>query len=372
MKIDLHSEENAILMNPRMSPQEQSKWLRLLESVPNLKAHVWIATSGSTGAPKWAALSKKALLVSANAVNKHLNATKSDCWLNHLPLFHVGGLGIFARGLLSESKVVHFNQKWSPDLFVSSLNSNKATLTSLVPTQLFDLIQQRHQAPDSLRACIIGGGALSPILFEAATKLGWPILPSYGLTECCSQVATAIPGNPALKILTHVQCKIMPSGKLGIKSDALLTLYAIESANKITLSDPKVDGWLEVEDKGLIEGNYLIIIGRESHFIKIGGESVNLHRLRELLDTLCFQNGKTGKAVLAAIPDERLGHIIHLVIQEDSCAEIAEKFNELVLPFERIRKVHNVDHFPMIGPGKIDYTTLSRMIACASTSVPTF
>ena len=36
-----------------------------------------------------------------------------------------------------------------------------------------------------------GGGALDPSLYKQARDLGWPLLPSYGLTECGSQVATA-------------------------------------------------------------------------------------------------------------------------------------------------------------------------------------
>ncbi|RYD33092.1 MAG: long-chain fatty acid--CoA ligase, partial [Verrucomicrobiaceae bacterium] len=37
--------------------------------VPELEGHVLFETSGSSGNPKWVALSKRALLVSAAAVN---------------------------------------------------------------------------------------------------------------------------------------------------------------------------------------------------------------------------------------------------------------------------------------------------------------
>ena len=43
-----------------------------------------------------------------------------------------------------------------------------------------------------------GGGAVSDELYRDARALGWRVLPSYGMTECCSQVATALSDSPEL------------------------------------------------------------------------------------------------------------------------------------------------------------------------------
>lgn len=344
--------KNRILINPRLPLPEQNWWLEKLSKAP-FNDHVWVATSGSSGNPKWAAISNTALEVSAHAVNKHINASKSDIWINPLPTFHVGGLGIIHRAQLTESLVIPFTQKWDPCTFIEALSLSKATLTSLVPTQLFDLIHAQTKAPSSLRGCIIGGGALSPALYTQAQSLGWPLLPSYGLTECASQVATATHENPALKILDHVSCKISPTGKLSIKSEALLTCYAVKNEQEVTFFDPKIEGWFETEDQAELNNTYLIILGRDSHFIKIGGESVNLNQLRMKLEL----NG-----TLIAYPDERLGHVIHLVATSAPSEEAINRFNDSVSPYERIRKVHIIPAIPTTGPGKIDYNNLMKMI----------
>ena len=90
--IDWTSGESYVLLNPRMPREEEA---RLRSLVIDLQAHVWLATSGTTGALKLAALSKNALLASAAAVNRHLASDAGDVWCCVLPGFHVGGLGIF-------------------------------------------------------------------------------------------------------------------------------------------------------------------------------------------------------------------------------------------------------------------------------------
>src|SRR5690606_28674444 len=138
-------------------------------------------------------LSKEAVLCSAAAVNRHFQIDSSDIWINVLPTCHVGGDGIFVRAFFSGSSVInYFNEKikWNPKAIVKRVGETKATLTALVPTQLHDLIKENIRAPESLRAVVIGGGALNSILESRGVELGWRLFPSYGLTECASQVAT--------------------------------------------------------------------------------------------------------------------------------------------------------------------------------------
>ncbi len=75
--------------------------------------------------------------------------------------------------------------------FAEEMNEGAVTLTSLVPTQVHDLVQCALACPPSLRAVVVGGAELDPVLGERARELGWPVLQSYGMTEAASQVATA-------------------------------------------------------------------------------------------------------------------------------------------------------------------------------------
>lgn len=350
--IDWDSSKGEILLNPR-DPQRaflESKLHGVLDD------HFWFLTSGSTGQTKAVALSKNALLTSAKAVNAHLQATNEDIWLSGLPHFHVGGAGILARAHLSGSSVITLPTKWDPALFL--LEAKKATLTALVPTQVWDLVTRGYKAPPSLRAVIVGGGELSSDLYNQAQKLGWPLMPSYGLTECASQVATANLGSPKLPLLHHIDAKIN-DGRLSLKSPALLTTYALFDQGKMTLEDPKVDGWFTTEDCATLENNFVSIQGRSSDFVKIGGESVDLKKLSHLVDSI---KGSFDCALIA-LPDERLGHILHLAhTKKEPLPPFLDRYHEKVLPFERIRKTHLIPAIPRSPLGKLMKGELIKLL----------
>ena len=91
-------EGSFLLLNPRLS--ETWRECVLVAEFPDLKDHVWLGTSGTSGNLKMVALARTALEANARAVNSHLGVTSRDVWLNPLPLFHVGGLGIVVRAAL--------------------------------------------------------------------------------------------------------------------------------------------------------------------------------------------------------------------------------------------------------------------------------
>lgn len=365
------TEDSHVLLNPRMSDDQKHLTQTLLTKV-SLPGHVWMATSGSSAShwteQKWAALSKQALLISAEAVNAHLESHADDIWLHGLPDFHVGGVGIWARSALSGASVVDVKKisgdKWNCFTFQEEGHRVEATLTSLVPAQLYDLVHHQLQAPASLRASIIGGGALNAELYQQAKKLGWNPLPSYGMTECCSQVATASLESlkkeemPLLKILPHVELSLASDHTLRIVSDSLLTIYAFVNEEGLRLVAGKNEGVFQTEDVAEIQGGHLVVHGRGSDFVKIGGESVDMQRLNLLIDQICCRHQLKADMALVAVPDPRLGYVIHLAVAMDAVPEetlsrLVDHYHRETLPFERIRQVISVPSIPRTALGKI-------------------
>jgi len=357
--IDLSSPESHILINERLPQQEKQMLVTLVKSVPLLAGHVWVATSGTTGSLKMTALSKKALLASAFAVNRHLEATKSDVWACVLPTFHVGGLGIFARAAVSGSRVVQ--AEWEPRAFAELCARERVTLSSLVPAQVSDLVREGIASPSSVRAIVVGGGALSRELYDAARELGWPVLPSYGMTETCSQVATAKGDSPDLMLLDHFEARTEEDGRLAFRGEALLTGYAVWEDGVARLVHVLRRGWFITEDIGEIveseRGRILRVSGRRGDFVKIGGESVDLSRLDAILAAIAGAD-----AAVVAVPDERLGHVIHLAVASGDGGAIERAFNERVAPFERSRGVHRVDAIPRTELGKLMRARLAESL----------
>lgn len=382
MKIDWRSSHTQVLLNPRLPEEEARRLRRIVEKLPHFEGHVWVTTSGSTGTAgrfKWVALSIRAVLSSAEAVNAHLESDAKDIWIHALPSFHVGGLGIWARAFLSGARVVDFSSeqgKWDARSFVQSTEVSRATLSALVPTQVYDLVREKLCAPKSMRAIVIGGGELSSDLYTEARALGWPLLPSYGLTECGSQVATASiasltrPEFPRLELLKHIEARINSEGFLEIRSPALLTGYGIETDSGIEFVDPKREGWLTTEDLGEIEGRAFVPRGRKGSFVKISGESVDFSRLEILLEELRQKTGARADAAIFLMPDERMGHRVHLAWSGsqdlgDWVAQLRARFDSQVLPIERIVSTRHVSQIPRSPLGKLLKSELLRAASSA-------
>jgi O-succinylbenzoic acid--CoA ligase len=353
--IAFFDDETHVLLNPRMPDDDRRALEHLASEVPSLRAHLWIATSGTTGALRLVALSKQAILSSARAVNLHLDATSSDTWACVLPTFHVGGLGIHARAMLTKSRVITLD--WDARQFVQTATTEHVTLASLVPAQVRDLVALDDHAPRSMRAIVVGGGAMPHDLYAAARDRGWPVLPSYGMTEAGSQIATARGESEELHVLPHVDVRVEADQRLAFRGSSLLTGYAhFDHRGRAVFADPKVDGWFVSEDRGEVEGDVLRLLGRAGAFVKIGGESVDLARLDAILDSV----RQTADAAIIAVPDDRLGHVIHLAAATDDVNRIVESFNARVLPFERIRAVRRVTAIPRSPLGKL---LRSRLLA---------
>ena len=380
MNINWTSEESYIFLNPRASYFNNINFNDIINKF-NLKSHIILATSGSTALnpteAKFVALKKSAILASSNSVNEHLICTQKDVILNPLPYFHIGGLSTFSRAYLSGAKLVNYfseNIKWNPEIFIHELKQNEVTITSLVPTQVFDIVNLNLIAPKKLRAAVVGGGALSFKLFEKACKLGWPLLPSYGMTECCSQIATA-PLNfnwnstyPNLKILNHLNVVINSQGKICVAGSSLLTGYIVNKNDEFHFLDIKSsiderindnNQFIVTSDIGAVFDGTLNIYGRVDDVVKIAGESVSLNRLDNILTDIKSEFDITNDIVVIAEQDSRLENKISIVflIDEFNNNDIKNKvvleFNNRVLPFEKVKNIYNVKSIPKTDLGKI-------------------
>ena len=88
-------------------------------------------------------------MISFFKISQHLN------WGSVLPLYHVGGLGTIARAYLTQGRVVF--QEWS-QFSADWISQNQIHILSLVPTQIFDLVQKDFFKTGSTLLAIHTGG----------------------------------------------------------------------------------------------------------------------------------------------------------------------------------------------------------------------
>jgi O-succinylbenzoic acid--CoA ligase len=313
------------------------------------------ATSGSTGSPALICLPRDALLANAEAVNQWLDATGDDIWLRTLPVFHVGGMSIHARAFLTGAKALCDDEKWNAPRFVSVVAREGVTLTALVPAQVHDLVAAGLSAPPSLRAVVVGGGVLETGLLEKARTLGWPVLPSYGMTEASSQVATARPNDgslpPRLELLPCWEARINAEGRLQIRGDPLCEGRLVRGPEGWQFeSAAEEDGWFTTADRANLEGRFLTILGRCDRVVKVLGELVDLDAVEAALAAAGLP---PGRGVVVALPDARAGVRPWLVTDLPDAAASPVLAALVLPPYAALAGCHYLPYLPRSPLGKV-------------------
>lgn len=234
-----------------------------------------IHTSGTTSTPKPVELTYGNLLWSALGSAVALGVDPNERWLCALPLSHVGGLSILVRSAIyATTAVIH--ERFDTDRVLHVLSAEDITLVSLVSTTLARLLDAGLREPPRLRCALTGGGPVPSALVERARAAGVPVRETYGLTECCSQAATAAAG----------------SEHPGAGAPLFCTRVKIARDGEILLSGPTVapsaraeDGQLHTGDLGrLDEHGFLHVTGRKADTIVTGGENVSPTEVEAVLE----------------------------------------------------------------------------------------
>jgi o-succinylbenzoate---CoA ligase len=228
--------------------------------------HSLIHTSGTSGQPKAVTLTYGNHLWNAVGSGVRIGVSPSDRWLCCMPLHHIGGFAILVRGALYRIAVEL--EPFDVDAVGAAVAERRATIVSLVPTMLSRLLDAGVPL-ERLRCALIGGGPLPQDLLERAFDAGISVAPTYGLTECASQVATMPPG----------EARERP-GSAG--PPILTTEIRIDDDGLICVRGPSVapgevgeDGWFRTSDLGrLDEEGYLYVLGRADETIVTGGKNV--------------------------------------------------------------------------------------------------
>ncbi|MDJ0868147.1 MAG: AMP-binding protein, partial [Myxococcota bacterium] len=233
------------------------------------------------GRPKGVRLTRDNFLWSAVGSAFHLGALPDDRWLACLPLFHVGGLSILLRSVLAGSAAL-VHERFDARAVSDALDRERVTLVSLTATTLHRLLDARGErpAPPALRCLLLGGGPCPPALLDRAAALGFPVAPTYGLTEAASQVATAPPGERALVPLLGTAVRVVDAagrplgpdraGEIEVRGPTVTPGYVAPGAGS-----PLRDGWLRTGDVGEVDARgRLRVHDRRSDLIVSGGENV--------------------------------------------------------------------------------------------------
>jgi O-succinylbenzoic acid--CoA ligase len=320
-----------------------------------------IMTSGTTALPRAAVLSRRAFLASAMASAQNLGWHPEDRWLLSLPLAHIGGLSVVTRCLLARKPLVladSWQRAASGEALIAAMTEGRATLASVVPTQLLRMqeLLPRAPLPAHVRAILTGGAATSSALLDESAARGWPVLTTYGSTEACSQIATQAPGSAPNragcgKPLEGMRVKL-EGGAICLQGPSLFSGY-----HPAQRSPFDAEGWLRTQDLGRIdEHGELHVLGRADEVIISGGENVAPWEVERALERC---NG-VRQACVFGVPHPRWGQVVAAALllepgeRGEQLARLVEHARRELAAFRRPRRVACLDAFALNRTGKID------------------
>ncbi len=328
------------------------------------EGEVLFETSGTMGKGKRILLSKRALRISAEAVNAWLGVSAESVWGLALPVRHVGGFGVVARAAICGCELRVYEGKWNAGSFAEWVRREGVSHVSLVPTQVHDLVSGGFQGSEQLKAVVVGGGALDSRLGQSARDFDWPVLASYGMTEASSQVATQslkcleTPfAEGEMEILPIWQGRTSENGLLEIKGEALFS--GSMAGEKFVEREAE---WFRTNDRVRIDGRHLVPLGRSDSLVKVMGELVDLEAVeREFLQT-AGERLTAGDFAIIAVPDVRREHTLIAVFRRGRRGDCFADFQKTVGGLHKLGGCIEVEEIPVGELGKVRRGELAKMV----------
>ena len=318
-------------------------------------------TSGSSGLPKAVSISRKNIESSCNISQKNLNVEKSDKWLLCMPPYHAGGLSIIYRSLILGNKF-HIEDDFNSEKVIDLIMSEKINIVSMVPTMLSKIVYQMKDrnliAPKSFKFVLSGGAKTPEELILSSNNIGLKTLPTYGMTETSSQIATASPNdefrplNSVGKPLLRDSVKIAKNSEIQVSGEMVANYYDEKVSKK----------WLQTGDYGYIDkDNYLFVKGRIDELIISGGENINPLEVEDFIRI----NKKIKECIVFGKTDEYWGEIVVAAIYSDDYITL-EEINSYLGGLDKFKYPKDIVQLkkplPKLHNGKFDRKKIKKLI----------
>ena len=346
-------------------------------------------TSGSTGDPKGAMLTHRALATHAIDRALSMGGNHRDVVLHTIPLFHVNGWGTPHWVTVLGGRHVML-ERFDASEVLRLIAAERVTRLHLVPTMAVALLEcpaRAHHDTSSLVQVTVGGAAAGPELLAALEDaLGCEVISGYGLTEASPQLTKAnttrahdglslgerrarraSTGHPNigvdLRVLDDRDQEVADDGvtvgEVCVRSNHVMAGYwrrPDETAEALR------GGWLRTGDLATVDAEgYVTIVDRRKDIIVSGGENISSVQVEKALSA----HPAVLEAAVVAQPDPRWGEVPHAYVVVRGGASVDEQ--ELIewvrgrlAHFKAPKVVDFVSELPKSGTGKILKTALRK------------
>lgn len=348
---------------------------------------VVLYTSGSSGKPRGAMLTHRALLANIEQIASldHPPMAPDDIGLGLLPLFHVYGLNAVLGQAARQGARIVMVDGFDPDGLLDLIKSEGITNLPLAPP-VIAAWAGRSDLRDKLagvRTVLSGASSLDPDLSAAFTESsGLFVEEGYGLTEAAPVVAVtlaslrhpstppkmgsvghALPGveirvtetglTPSDEVVVGAAVVAADPSEIWVRGDNLFSGYWPDGVD-----GPDDDGWYATGDIGLIDADGdLMIVDRVRELVIVSGFNVYPSEVEDIISEV---DGVAQVAVVG-VPDEETGEAVVAFVepfasvdQEALIEAVDARCRTRLARFKRPSRISIVSGLPRSATGKIE------------------
>jgi long-chain acyl-CoA synthetase len=345
---------------------------------------VLLYTSGTTGAPKGAALTHANIFSNIHDLNYWLAYREKAVFLHASPMFHIADFpAMFAASAFGAAQMTL--DRFDAPSFCAAVQANGVTHTVLVPSMINTLCQFQELAAfnlDSLDVLAYGGSPIAPALVRDVRRAlpKAKLLQVYGLSEAgfLSGLTDAEHtgdrlqscGRPCPGIdlrIVDAAGKPVTSGDLGnlvARGPGIMRGYWQDIEEDLPGDESLIDetaealrgGFFHTGDIGRQDNDgYFYIVDRAKDMIVSGGENVYCGEVEAAI----YEIPQVKEVAVFGIPDEKWGELVAAVVvlrpgTNLSAEELKQFCNARIASYKVPRHIEFVtEELPKSGSGKI-------------------
>jgi acyl-CoA synthetase (AMP-forming)/AMP-acid ligase II len=336
-------------------------------------------TSGTTGRPKGAVLTHRAVMAHLHQSALAFGAKPGERALIVAPLYHAAA-SIMSFVTVQSGGSLYIQEEFAPAEVVRALAEERIAMALLVPAMIQfclvgvpDVGARRY---DTLRLVLYGASPIAEsTLVRALEVFGCEFIQGYGMTETTSAVTYLMPadhtralaGEPRLLLsagrplpgteirIVDVDGEPLPVGAVGeiaARGPQLMRGYwNLPDASAAALRG----GWMHTGDAGVLDDEgYLFVQDRTKDMIVSGGENVYPREVEDVL----YGHPTVAEAAVIGVPDAKWGEAVKAIVVlkagASATAEELVRFCEGKLAsYKRPRSVDFAAALPRNPSGKV-------------------
>ena len=330
-------------------------------------------TSGTTGFPKGALLSHRAMMMVARNSAQRLGLQAGDRWTSIIPLFHCAGCILNLLGCLSMGSAYVGVPSFDPEAMFQVIEAERCTFLSGVPTSYLAMLDHPARGRydlSTLKAGSCGGADCNPaVLKRCAEEFPMPGLSQvYGQTEggtlfVCpghddplrwETAGMALPGYE-LRVVDPQTLAPLAEGEIGeIQAKGPMVMEGYYNKPEATAETIIEDGWLRTGDLGYLrpDGRLVIAGGRLRDMIIRGGENIYPAEIENVLQ----QHPAVAEVAVFGVADDYYGEIVAAAVKfADTVAasDLQALCSGRIAKFKVPVIFYKAERFPLTPSGKI-------------------